>query len=227
MASPNVIDVSSSCVQDVNTIPEHVIKQYTLTTLSPSGSLADEPDAHHSSSSNKALEDLPAQLQHTSLDVAANSQSQFHTDPDSHNISKDQHRNAAASTPPNTSSNTEDRPAVINQVSGHSSTQASAERPALPDQQEAAQLPEHDDTTGQPQQKDGAALEHGHPQLPQHDDTADAHGHIADQQADAEPEQLRVPCISIAGWDESPVAVGANTSALVSTLLTEFSKSGF
>ena len=184
MISPNLR------MQDVNTIPDHIIKQYALTTLSPSSDTTAEPDAHHSNSFNKANTDLTSQLQQISLDAAASShsQDQSYTQTHNHAINKNHHEAVASSLPHPSAISEADPPGTVN---GHSSTQHSAEPTSL--LQEATRPHSNDEATSE----HSAALERSH---------------AAEQQAGAKPEQLRVPCISIAGWDESPVAVRAYNS---------------
>ena len=75
-------------------------------------------------------------------------------------------------------------------------------------QQQQQQQPEQQQKLQQQQQpEDAAADPRGHAAGSA---MASSVGHESaeKQVVDSDPEQLRVPCVSIAGWDESPVSVG-------------------
>ena len=176
-------------MQDVNRISQDVIKHHSLSrsTLSSSSSQQSiDSESDHSSVSN-----LPAKLQH--LNVAAPASRDTHTSADSPAETTQASRATAADT--------------NNMHSSHKSTNLQLQTDsALATDSSIQQATDGDqvEVAAQSGAETGAAADNAPQQSPMPDQAA-----ALLQPTALKSPQIKVPAISIAGWDESPVSVSS------------------
>ena len=171
-------------LQDVNRITDEVIQQHSLSRLSPNSLVATSTQAAVPSNTDGVAE-LPFKIQQ--LDLASQQSPHSATAPP-----PALHTPQASSTIPDET--TEEPAQVADAVLRH---QLPASRKAVSSQEQ-----QHQSESAPAELDSNAAGAEG---------ASAAHKPAAKQCIEKESKQLPVPCVSIAGWEESPVSVGCQT----------------